>query len=148
MKKWLYLTSAVVLVATPAFAKDVKRVISPEQLYQEAKKQCPERATSPEGWREIRACIANAKERIILARDPRASATCGKYEGNDRSNCVDWVYTRGSTVWSPSLHSEREQLHKNLQPQLPPENPRVLQQGKNHEEVERQMIQRAMGNNP
>ena len=58
--------------------------------------------------------------------------------------------TRGSTNWTPSIHAEREGLRSNLQKNytLPPENPNILQQGRQHEQTERQMIDRAMGNNP
>jgi hypothetical protein len=71
MKKLILLTSAMTLLATPALAKDVKRVISPEQLYQEAKKRCPANATTSEGWAELRKCIAKAKGEIINEKDRR-----------------------------------------------------------------------------
>jgi hypothetical protein len=149
MRKLFLLTSGMALLATPVLAKDVKRVISPEQLFQEAKKQCPERATSPEGWAEIRACIAEAKGRIILVHDPRAASTCGRYSGADRTNCADWVYTRdGDTTWSPQLHQKRERIRERLQQEyrLPPEDPKVLEKGQEHMRIEREMIDRAMRN--
>jgi hypothetical protein len=147
--KWLLLTTSTLLVIAPAYAKDVKRV-NPERLYQEAKAQCEaQKPTNPDGWPAYRACISEAKGRILMERDKRVSSTCGKYAGDDQSQCIDWVYTRGSTNWSPKLNAEREQLRRSLGDRpLPPENPRVLQQGRQHQLEERENINRAMRNDP
>src|SRR5262245_54807428 len=138
MKTCLYLTSAMLLLVTPALAKDK---LTPEQRFIEAKKLCPERATTKEGWDRIRACIELAKANIIMGEEPSIRAKCGTYEGADRSNCVDWVYMHGYSTWTPAFHAEREQLRKrqldNPQP-LPPADPNLLRQGKAHEATERE----------
>jgi hypothetical protein len=102
MKKLIFLTSAMMLLATPAVAKDVKRVISPEDLLQEAKKHCPANATTPEGWAELRKCIAKAKGEIINEKDPRIAKACEKYSGEERNQCTDWHYVKGPSASSYS----------------------------------------------
>jgi hypothetical protein len=103
MRKLFLLTSGMVLLATPVLAKDVKRVISPEQLFQEAKKECPESATTPEGWAELRKCIAKAKGEIINEKDRRIAKACEKYSGDERDQCTDWHYIKGpsASAYSP-----------------------------------------------
>ena len=106
MNKLLILTLAFAIVPTVALTKEDDdcrdpsrkchgQVISPEDLFQEAKKHCDESATTPEGWAAIRACIAEAKGKILRERDPRIAKACGKYSGLDRDQCTDWNYIRG-----------------------------------------------------
>jgi len=63
-----------------------------------AKKHCDERATTPEGWAAIRACIAEAKGKILHERDSRIAKACGKYSGLDRDQCTDWYYEHGPSA--------------------------------------------------
>lgn len=72
---------------------------------EEAKKRCPANATTPEGWAELRKCIAKAKGEIINEKDPRIAKRCEKYSGNERDNCVDYTYIKGTSA--PAYNSIR-----------------------------------------
>jgi hypothetical protein len=149
MKKLLMLATCLTVISTaPAFAKNYKPVISPEELFQLAKDRCP-KMTNWQQAKEIRACIAAEKEKIIWERDALVRSTCGKYEGEDRVNCVDWVYLEGNS-WSPSLHAERVKMRRNLQKgyKLPDDDPAITDAGKRHIETEKRMIERAKKNDP
>jgi hypothetical protein len=147
MKKFLLATTILALASGASLAGESKQAISPEELFQQAKKECPESATTPEGWAEIRACIAEAKGRI-LRRDPRIAKECGKYSGKDRDECTDWVYSKGST-WSPTAEAERKKLHEKLgTTQLPEDNPETVRAGRQHMQTERQQIDRANAKDP
>jgi hypothetical protein len=109
MNKLLILTLAFAIVPTVALTKEDDdcsdpsrkchgQVISPEDLFQEAKKHCDESATTPEGWGAIRACIAEAKGKVLRERDPRIAKACGKYSGLDGDQCTDWNYIRGPSA--------------------------------------------------
>jgi len=122
MKKLLMLTTTLALSSTAVLAKDTTPVISPEELFQKAKKECPESATTPEGWATIRECISQAKGRILL-KDPRIAKVCGKYEGVDRAKCTDRLYLNSdSKTWDPKTEALREDISRRNKPHYDGEN--------------------------
>ena len=149
MKKIMLLTTALVVVSTCAFAKDKpKQVIGPEELFQLAKKECPELKNADE-LPALRACIAEKKGVILRAKDPRIAKVCGGYSGSDRDKCTDWLYGNGGTSWDPKAEALREGLRNKLGTSpLPAEDPNVVREGRQHQERERQEINRARGNDP
>jgi hypothetical protein len=89
------IAALLLTTAVPAFA------ITPEQLFQEAKKHCDASATTAEGWAEIRKCIAREKRKIIRD-DPRIVRACEKYSGEENDQCTDWNYQKpNSAAYSP-----------------------------------------------
>jgi hypothetical protein len=85
---------ATTLLTSPAIAEPPP----PEELFQLAKKQCPEKATTPEGWADIRKCIAKKKKEILL-QDPRTAKACEKYIGGaEHDQCIDWYYVKGPSA--------------------------------------------------
>jgi hypothetical protein len=116
MRKLIFLTSAMMLLATPALAKDVKRVISPEDLFQEAKKRCPANATTPEGWAELRKCIAKAKGEIINEKDRRIAKACEKYSGEERDQCTGIGTTSRVRALQPTARCATGRTYRSTAP--------------------------------
>ena len=61
------------------------QVISPQQLYLDAKENCD----------GSESCIGREKERIIQSMDTRIRDLCSTFSGEQRSECVDWYYLLG-----------------------------------------------------